>query len=534
MKVTTDNIAVLDLETDPFKYQRKPEPFAGGFLSNNKYIETWGDNCVQELYDEIQRLDSAHVIYAHNGGKFDFFYFLELGLIDELKIVNGRILQAKCGKHELRDSMGVFPMALAAYQKDDIDYLWFERDVRESHKADILHYLATDCEYLHELMTKFVDRFGDKLTIGGTAIAEVKKSHKFKQTNKAHDERFRPFYYGGRTEAFEVGTIKGDLKYFDVNSMYPHVMASYKHPTGTRYNYHVEYGKQFLNDGIMENPYFISFVGKNNGALPTRILSGPKKGGLTFNAEHGEFFTTSHELQVALKYGRVEIEKINYIYESLETINFAEFVNKFSQEKIDSKRANDTFTYLFVKFILNSAYGKFGQNPENFFDYMIRWRDEKLPPEPWKPYIDGGFYEIWKKPNPKPIYNDVATAASITGAARSVLLEAIVNSTRPLYCDTDSLICESIENIVIDPTRLGAWDIEDEGDEICIAGKKLYAMFKDGECNKLASKGVRLTPEEIRTVCGGTDVKYRKESPSFKLHGGAQFIKRTVAGIHYN
>ena len=127
----------------------------------------------------------------------------------------------------------------------------------------------------------------------------------------------------------------------------------------------------------------------------------------------------------------------------------------------------------------------------------------------------------------------MATAASITGAARANLLRNLALSKRPIYCDTDSIICEGFRG-ELDETRLGGWKLEAEGDRAAIAGKKLYTVFDSAELKdtgasiKLASKGVRLTPREIVAVCNGDEVTYRNPVPSFKLDGSAEFITRRI------
>jgi len=83
-------------------------------------------------------------------------------------------------------------------------------------------------------------------------------------------------------------------------------------------------------------------------------------------------------------------------------------------------------------------------------------------------------------------------------------------------------------SVVLDPKKLGAWDIEAEGDTVCIAGKKLYAIFKDGKEVKKASKGVKLTANEIARVCAGEVVEHKSIVPKFKLNGDVEFQTRNI------
>src|SRR5574337_1791244 len=91
-----NKIVVLDLETDPFEYGQMIQPFVAGFYDGSRYISIWSDDCVKRLVEILLREPEPLTIYAHNGGRFDFFYFLQY-LEKDLRIVNGRIIQARLG-----------------------------------------------------------------------------------------------------------------------------------------------------------------------------------------------------------------------------------------------------------------------------------------------------------------------------------------------------------------------------------------------------------------------------------------------------
>lgn len=522
-------VAVIDLETDPFKFGRLPKPFAAAFYDGYLYNEYWGANCVEALLAFISTLEEEYVIYAHNGGKFDFFYLFD-SLENPVRIINGRIVEASYGIHKFRDSYAIIPLPLRAYAKEEIDYDCMEADKREKFKADILHYLAKDCEYLFDLVSAFRERFGSKLTIGSTAIAKLREFHPFGRTNQSHDERFRPFYFGGRVQAFKTGIIKGNWKIYDVNSMYPHVMRNKLHPTGGKYavaaNPRLSPSGKLI--GFGNRPFFLRVIGENRGAFPTRT-----KDGLNFDIQNGEFMIMSHELEIALKHGRFKPHKIIEAYIPHQSISFGDYVDAYIQEKIDGKKEGNKVKEIFAKLLLNSAYGKFGQNPDNYYDYMIIRDISEIPRDQidkWELYEIHGELAIWRKKTEKKLYFDVATAASITSASRAMLLDAICTAKNVVYCDTDSIICTSFDGD-IDATKLGAWKNEGEADTVAIAGKKLYAAFKNGECIKSATKGVRLTPTEIVRLCQGESLKWQNQAPSFSIaNGSGRFIERVLTG----
>jgi len=546
-------LAVLDFETDSFKHGRVPEPFACELYDGEESHVFWGRNCVEKLLYYLESCEQQYLIYAHNGGKFDFFFLLKEGYLENpIRIINGRLVKAMCGCHELRDSYAIIPIPLSAYQKDEIDYSWFEEGEYDKHKREILDYLHSDCDYLYKLVDAFVARFGDKLTIGSTAIDKLRELHPFDRTREAHDEKFRPYYFGGRVECFKHGIITAPLKVYDVNSMYPYVMREYSHPVGQSYGVFKD-GKFFDKStgrlkGIFKNkPYFMRFTGRNKGALPTRT-----KQGLDFNVPEGEFFACSHEIIIAIKHKLIEIQQVHEIYIPDKTIKFNKYVDIYSQEKIDCKKSGDKVGEIFAKLLLNSAYGKFGQNPNHYKDFCLHLQGTPYPDknDGWEIFADYGEFEIWEKPSETKSFFDVAVAASITSAARSVLLDAIHSTRGLVYCDTDSLICEHFEGN-LDNHALGAWKFECEGDQIAIAGKKLYALFKKheqtaidnndfddvmdetfditkGECVKLATKGVRLDANDIWKVANGETILWENQAPSFSLMGEATFIKREI------
>ncbi len=540
-------VCVIDAETDPFLYGRTPKPFAWGVRFGDIYMDFWGPDCTARMLDYLASIKTPLVIYAHNGGKFDFFFLLA-EIENPVKIIHGRIAKAKLGIHELRDSWLINPQKLSAYKKDEIDYRLFERGVRNKHKTEILSYLRGDCGYLYELVSAFVARFGFALTAPGTAMKELKAIHPQTTGAKSHDDKFRRFYYGGRVECFETGIQRGQFKVYDVNSMYPHAMREFDHPHGLGYvaKTDVQLDRQGWIRGFPECMYFAVVEGVNHGALPIRTKD--NNGGLSFASGAGVFEVCSHELRASIELGLFTPRRILEAHIPRNVQRFAGFVDKFSAEKIAAKARKDKIAEIFAKLMLNSAYGKFGQNPKDFRDYYLERLGLDACPdfEEWELYESSERFRIWRKRKSdaditdtgevrKEIRNgyfDVAIAASITSAARSVLLRAIAGAKRPVYCDTDSLICEDIGAVKLDDSALGAWKFEGSGDCIALGGKKLYCLFDGDSPVKWAAKGVHLEPAEIESIARGDSIEWRNDAPNFSLTGNVRFVKRTAKATH--
>lgn len=310
---------------------------------------------------------------------------------------------------------------------------------------------------------------------------------------------------------------------FDVNSMYPYVMANYDHPVGKEYEFTGDKSR-ILSD---TRPGFAIVDAYSHGAFPFRTAEGK----LEFPHARRTYRVTLYELRTAVKLGLATIYDIPAAYISRQNGNFGEFVQKFSAEKIKAKLDGDKIGELFAKLMLNSAYGKFGSNPENYYDYQFLLEDAPFPGLDWEIFEDWGWLIVIRRPSPlrEFSYYDVATAASITGAARAVLLHAIYSAQRPIYCDTDSLICEDLE--LPKGNELGQWKLECEADEAIIIGKKLYALFKDGELIKSANKGVRMDKADFLAVSKGEDYTYFRDAPTFLKNGATTFISRKIKGF---
>lgn len=536
MKKPTFRLATGDCETDPFAPHVIPQPFVWGFYSEEEgYNHFWGlgdtqaqqnESCCDQFIEFLYSLKDPHIIYMHNGGKFDFLFLLKFAG-GKVKIVNGRILEMHIGIHVLRDSYAAIPIPLAAYKKDDIDYDKLSYEVRLQNRSEIIHYLGGDVRYLFEMVLAFRQEFGNVLTIGTAAMHALKQFHEFEEFDETQDAFFRRFYYGGRNQCFESGIIPGNWKVFDVNSMYPACMLNMLHPVSRSY---VE------SYSLTDQTDFIIVEGRNFGGLPFKLDSGE----LSFATERGTYYVTGHELRAALETGTFAVDRIVEAYTFDTRITFAEFVETYYGKRLTASATGQTLLVLFYKLILNSAYGKFCLSPENFKDWEITEQGDYLDDSMWDLELECGDYMLWSKPSTQSKFYNVATGASITGAARSQLLRGLAQATRPIYCDTDSIICLDFKG-EIDTKKLGAWKFENEGDEIAIAGKKLYALFNKGTVvtddkgkPKQASKGSRLTATEIRRVADNGIVKYENPVPAFKLDGNHQFINRTIRKTAWN
>jgi hypothetical protein len=289
--------------------------------------------------------------------------------------------------------------------------------------------------------------------------------------------------------------------------------------------------------------YFFTVQCVARGAFPFRATDGS----LYFPADdvRRTYHVTGWELNTALRTGTVEDMEILKILGGEETVSFADYVNYFWQQRKEAKAAGDKGRDTFCKIFLNGLYGKFASDPRNYHQYALwpigseaRAIEEGKGFQPFKEWL-----LVSRKLAEKEIkFYNLATAASITGLVRARLWEAIRNSKRPFYCDTDSITALDFKGITLG-NELGEWSYEGEYDRLVIAGKKMYAFHHVGTPLadsiekasphrgnwKKATKGVTLTAQDLMKVAAGKPVTFKPMVPSFSVHSEApKFISRVV------
>lgn len=515
---------VLDFETDPFLAGRIPFPFACGiYFRDDSYVSIWNErDAIEQTVACLRRIRRDVDVYAHNGGRFDFFYLVEYADRGSIVVRNGRIVKMQIGRVTLRDSWPLMPFALEEYRKTKIDYRLFERNKRNipHNRIRIQEYLYDDCRNLHELLTGFRAIVGPSETIGSAAFYQMRKCGiEIPALTESHDEVFRQFFYGGRVQAFAKGVFHGRYEYLDVNSAYPYAMLQ-RHPSGMDYSH----SRRLPSKESAKGACFVSLEATSKGAFPARA----DDGSLEFPIARGIYHVTGWELIAGLETRTVKVHEILDVWVPRNTITFSDFVLPFYEMRLNAKKSGDRISYLAYKYLLNSGYGKFAQNPRDFREYVLVPFGEIPDGKDWEWETDYGGISLWSRPtyDGRGFY-DVATGASITGFQRAILWRGIQASRDVLYCDTDAILCRNSR--VPKSDKLGQWKVEGITRECAIAGKKLYGLkFADSREEKLSSKGARLTYSEIKSLCRGKIVHWRKDAPTFSATTGASFIERDI------
>jgi hypothetical protein len=527
-------VYLVDCETQPFDGMRTDyKPFCWGILWEDEIKEHFlVFEKTSEFIDFVK--DNEGIYYAHNGGKFDWYFITEyIEATSDMLWINGRLVKFQIANSELRDSYSILPIPLSAYKKDKFDYDLLNN--YDANKEKIWKYLYNDCRYLADLVLTFRKLYGDAISTPSAALAFWKrqndniKTTDYKTDSEVYDKFYRRFYFGGRCECRIRGVFNNRFDCYDINSAYPFAMLS-DHPFG----YHDT--QSIYEKDIIGKSFVTLRAQQTNGAFPYRLQSG--KIAFPNDGELREYSITGHEFIAARELGMLKGNyKILSVRNHTSTINFKKYVEHFFAIKREAKK--DSPEYILAKLFANSLYGKFAQNFQDFKEYCLAdaksgcmfTTEENEIERIWHfvtPFNSKlGLYES------EPLrgkWLNVAISASITGFVRAYLLRAIKSSDNFLYCDTDSIFCTRFNGVV--GSELGQWKHEGTFSKGYFCGRKMYYAESIDERlykNKYAHKGVKLNKSDYERICNGEEIEYKFESPSISLRKkGISYVTRKV------
>ena len=510
-------LITIDIETfDGLKGSK----FALGSIST--YRGTYTFLNLSDFMNFLLSQNKHKLIFAHNlgfDGRFILDYASKYSIEFDVLFYSAGILQIRLKNYKgnwikIRDSYALFPMS----QDKLLESLNLERKLEiDFNKNPSLEQLQKRCEYdafsLRELLirinhnlyeifnvnaiTKFtISRLA--LTIFRTKYLEFNLENPYLKYNKnlqitsvdvAKYSFVRNAYAGGRVEVFDLN-LKRNVKSYDINSLYPYVMSKYKIPIA---KFH------FIRKITLDKFYDFLYTYEGFARVRIRVkkdvkiplLWFRKNGKLLFPTGEFENTYTFVELREALKYNQIEILDVFEIYYAEESeILFEHFVRDIYSMRKKMKKEKNPFEKI-LKLIMNSLYGKFGQNPEKnniLFAKNFEQFSEYI--ENGKELLDMELMAFADKSIHYSNFMLVHISAYITALARleisRKMIELLEQGKDVLYCDTDSIFTTSHFET---STELGAWKCEFETSIFRAYAPKVY--FSE---QKIRAKGI---PREI-------------------------------------
>lgn len=446
-------------------------------IKNNEYIEFLFDN-----------LNNNDIVYAHNGGKFDFLFIIDYlntykASAEIIKLINSSILYMKVKYKDkiitFKDSFHILPSSLlrltndfdVVHKKRELDY---DLGLKDKNFKD---YFNNDLKGLYEVLK--LSGLTDRLTLASNSMKQFKNIYnkKFSRNNDNLDNFFRKSYVGGRVEVIKHRGY--ELNYYDVNSLYPFVMKYNKYPLPIKDN--TELTHSFNNDkiGIYECDVITPKI-----HIPILPIKHDNKLIFPIGTFSGTF--CSPEIKLALKKGYKIKVKYGYVFKECDKI-FNEYVNYWYNIKKSSKGSKKAI----AKLMLNSLYGKFGQKRE-FKDINYISKEDYLIQKP-KAVLSIGSLNFERKTT-HDFYSDFMhseIAALTTSYARVYLYELMesVGLNNIYYYDTDSIITSGLAKT---SDELGDLKNEASISEFIALSPKMYAYKTTDNKVVIKSKGFKV------------------------------------------
>jgi hypothetical protein len=526
----------------------------------------------------------GEILWAHAGGRFDHRFLIpvlkERGWGFSVAMSGGTIvlLRVHLPNKVLKfgDSYRLMPNALKSIGKTvglaklDVD----RGHIELLSEAEQLEYCYRDCEIVLkglQLMRGALTAVDADFAFTLASIAsrwvrrapgihwpafEKEEKRKIAPTKrkKYYDAWCTPAYFGGRTEMFQRGTIKGPIYYYDIVSSYPSSMRnelplyfkdyidaplkrdeqtlrSYlSHPGITECWVSLPRAKvtplcvKYLNRLVF--PYGHRFGRMEKKGFPAKCTCGEavkrhrcSACGKTFpKSEWMAGRWTNIELLAALDRGARILPICQARFEGVAFLN--NFVNTFYSLRKQAKAEDDAFRTYAYKILLNSLYGKLVETIDRE-SYVTIEKDLEEYRAKNASVTHTATDGVWcVKQQTEGPFRHVAAGSYVTAYSRLRLLQgleaALVKGGEIYYCDTDSIMT----NVRLDELQgkeLGQWQLEHIFDEVEILLPKVYRA-RIAETGKMIyrCKGVPMVRE------GDTDAISQARWEAFKAGDDSQ------------
>jgi hypothetical protein len=446
----------------------------------------------------------------------------------------------------------------------------FGEDNKKYTREQFIEYGQRDVEILLKFWREWIkfitgnDLGSIKYTISSQSMEAFK--HKFCKDFIVLDDNIevldfeRKGYYGGRTEIFHKGIVKNHIYYYDVNSMYPHVMKNFRYPT--QYKFTKENPSLFKVEDLIKEGWLVMaecYIETENNCYPVK-----EDNTLLFPIGKFKTYLPTPEVIEGLKngdikkFGRVQFYHGEQIFE-----NYVEF---FYNKRLEMKAQKNKQEQMY-KLFLNSLYGKFGQMMDKWakadieeikafdinFDLDLWIMDEYKIPNiitalgevvtPKIRYIGGELQMAGEMEESNISFP--AISAHVTSYARLIIWEAIkyckMHNIKYYYCDTDSIFTnEEMPKEIVDNKELGKFKIEKEyhhGVEFinlknyCALNENYEKEIQNEKNEFISIDSIKIPKESKTTFIKGTKWKMKGVPNNAEIIDENNFITQEWGGL---
>jgi small nuclear ribonucleoprotein (snRNP)-like protein len=494
-------------------------------------------------------------------------------------------LRELCKTFKLTESKGIFPFKFNnIYYKGSLpkfehftnitleEYTLIKNQCNTiwNFKEEAIKYCKLDCETLHKILTKFNELIYNKwkinihktLTLPSLAM-KIYKSHYMPkdtlyQLHSLVEKNIRKSYTGGAVDVYIPHNRKTTflennpefitLYYYDVNSLYPSVMANNTMPVGKPvifegYIREVEpnaYGFfycKITSPEYLEHPILQRRIKTSEGL---RTIAG---------LGSWEGWIYSEEMDNAIKYGyQFEIIK-GYQFEKGDI--FSGYVNKLYSLRLQYEKAHAM--NLIAKLLMNSLYGKFGMRMEtttvDIFDVsddlgVFKFNQAvDMYGETILDYIkfDGTYvivrssYLDLKYDKDENMFHgmdvNIAIASAVTGAAR-IYMSAFKNNPlfKLYYSDTDSIVIDKPLPVELVGSDLGQMKLEHTIERAVFLAPKVYSFITESAATSEEVIKVKGVSHDIASNLHVNDLEELLIKDSSKELNQEKWYKKVIEG----
>lgn len=574
-RILLKNIIISDFETpsensiNKYKLEYiEPYIVGSGYAINDEviYHRTIGD-----WFDWLEAKQTNLIVYFHNlrfDGEFILHYLctnsfipIEKGKNKDYKddntftmLIDGktntiykiqvrfaetkRTITFKCSYRLLLSSVSALGRTLGSYIKGNIDYDKYYKpfDSLDLVPDDLKKYLDNDIHIVRKCLVELGNNLNAdlRLTLGSSAFSMTQwflgyykfnklfgtksKKGKNNQTyfNVDDYKNMMGGYRGGITVGYEKysGVTLYNVTCVDVNSMYPSIMEKKELPHGIYTN--IKPRKNYVT------LYKISVSGYRHDKDLPNLWYNKRGSKYQEKIENEIWWVTDFELETIKKSYTFTQERIMETYYWESKIIFNEVIGIWKEKK---QTAINKVERNIWKTLLNSLYGKFGENPERKNKRLVECSDDVK----GVTYGDNGNYTMESFSSSGDKCNFLPIAIFVTAYARTILMEAMYeNKDNFLYADTDSLwLSGKSKGLTIDETEFGAWKIEHKTIRWKFLRHKMYIYEcgRDCPCGDIG----------IKVRCSGMNAKTKEKFRTGELSwddfkiGGSWDKGKTVA-----
>ena len=486
---------VADFETtgeNEYKETGRTRVWLYSICDSDSNIVEDGD-CIEDFIDWCIRHNGS-LIYFHNlkfDGSFIMSYLLENGYPYEDKLNShskkgfttligdmGEFYQMKINfapnkQVIIYDSLKLIPLTVAniakafglPIQKESIDYTNYDITPEK------ISYVHNDVRIVAMALRYFRDAGHTRMTIGSNAYHSFMDTYGnkalFPRLDKEFIEYWRHAYRGGRTQVNPkyANKILENVKRYDINSMYPSIMADKPLPYGQPIEISKPGGYRFELYEVL-----IHFKLKE-GHLPTLLKNG------SIFTKAGETYYTETEFPITIKISNIDLDLVKkhydiYLLRYIKCYGFKTYRYYFKpwvMEHYTMKSKAEGGLRLVYKLTLNSLYGKFGSRPTGRNKIPVLDEDGVLGYKLSDEHDMGIYY--------------LPLAIAVTSWAHKMIDDAICETGLDnfVYCDTDSVhTLGDLPSEIIDNKELGKFKMEGIEEKAKYVRQKTYIYYQNG------------------------------------------------------